>query len=277
VLTDFNFYQERSVGFGAHIMIVLCLIDYCVDNNIKCNIDIRNPGYSDIGENTWNIVFEQPFSNVNADRTITDQFSQIPNFVDKYWKLGYAFEERDNYKDKKFVNKYKKICKDYLIIKKEIRQASDNFLYEYKNKKILGIHRRGREHLTTGHGQGQEHLLNDNLLFDNIIDSQISKYDYLFLTSDETSIYNKFIERYENKLIIYDNKSAYMENKRDINYLSKSREESIESLKNLITEIIILSKCDKLLLMNSNVSHLALFLSDHNNYGFYDNHIKYYG
>lgn len=271
--SDFKLYQHREIGFGAHFQIALCLIDYCIDNNIKCFLDIRNTTYSNLDQNTWEIIFDQPFLNVNPQTVIEDQFNQLPGFSN-YWKLGYESKDRKKYCDIDFIKKYKNICENFIHIKKDILNIVDEYTDNFKSKKVLGIHKRGREHLTTGHAKNQEHLLSSDVIF-SLIDDQIDDYDYLFLTSDEINTYNNFKSRYGDKLLIFDDKSQYIDSKLDINYLEKTDDEKVNSLKNLIIEILILSKCDKMLLMNSNVSHMALFLSDHFNYEFYDNHIIY--
>ena len=271
--SDFKLYQYRDVGFGAHFQIILCLIDYCVSNNIKCYFDIRNTGYSNENQNTWEIIFEQPFTDIDPQVTIKDQFTEIPEFLN-YWKLGYDSKDRKKYLDVEFVKKYRDICHNFIHIKDDILNEVNQYFKQLKSKTILGIHKRGRDHLTTGHARNQEHLMSFDVIF-SLIDSQIDHYDYLFLTSDETNTYDRFKSRYGKKLLIFDDKSQYIHNKMDINYLDKTDDEKIKSLKNLIIEILILSKCDKMLLMNSNVSHIALFLSKHFNYEFYDNHLIY--
>ena len=271
---DFKLYQNREVGFGAHFQIVLCLIDYCISNNIKCEIDIRNGNYSNLQQNTWELLFEQPFSNVNPKTIISDQFSELINF-EEFWNLGYDSKDRKKYCDFNFVEKYKTICKKYIKIKSFIFDEVENFFLKFENKKILGVHKRGRDHLTIGHASNQSHLLKtENIFF--LIDNEIDNYDYVFLTSDEYSVYTKFSKKYQKKLLIYDDKSKYdYDYSTGIHTLQKNDEEKIESLKNLFVEILILSKCNKMFLMNSNVSHISLFFSKHYNYEFYDKHLTY--
>lgn len=270
---NFKLYQHREVGFGAHFKIVLCLIDYCIDNNIKCEIDIRNTTYSNINQNTWELIFDQPFSDVNPKLIVNDQFSEVPKYRD-YWNLGYESHDRQKYDDKTFVSKYRNICKNFIKINQSVLDEVDDYCKKFSNKKVLGIHKRGREHLTTGHAKGQEHLLPLKKVF-TLIDDHIENYDYVFLTSDETQTYDQFKLKYGDKLLIFDNKSQYIDSKLDINYLQKTDEEKINSLKNLIIEVLILSRCDKLLLMNSNVSHMALFFSEIDDFQFYDTHLNY--
>lgn len=272
--TDFKFFQHREVGFGAHFKTVLCLIDYCLDNKIKCHIDIRNTSYSNENENTWEVAFGQPFSEVNPEVVISDQFGQLPSFADNYWNLNYESSDRQKYADHNFVQKYKSFCTQYIKVNDDILEIVNEYTKQFESKKVLGIHKRGREHLTSGHARGQEHLLPITSIF-SLIDEVIDDYDYLFLTSDEISTYNKFQSKYQDKLLIYDNKTQYVDSKLDINYLKKSDSEKVESLKNLMIETLILSKCDKMFLMNSNVSHMALFFSDHFDYQFYDSHLIY--
>jgi len=269
---NFTLYHERSVGFGASFATVLCLIDYCIDNNIKAFFDIRNVGYSDISENTWDLVFEQPFTNKKPSIVISSDFPfhELINFGEKYWKLNYDSKEREKFCDFKFISHYKNICKEYITIKKDVIDIVENYLNQYKNKKILGVHKRNKDHLTTGHAKNQECLLSFDHIF-SMIDNVIDDYDYLFLTSDE---YNNY-EKYTKKLIFFDDKKKFKDMGNDLNYVTQTIEEKHNLLKNLISEILILSKTDKMFLMNSNVSHMSLLFANHNDYKFYDNHLTY--
>lgn len=273
--TDFKLHQIREVGFGAHFQIVLCLIDYCIDNNIECLIDIRNTLYSSNDENTWEILFDQPFPNCNPKVIVSDQFTEIDNFSEKYWNLGYGTDERSKYSNFNFIKKYKNICEKYINIKENVLNEVDMFTSKFKNKKVLGVHKRGRDHLTIGHASNQSHLLKLEDLFSKI-DNVIDQYDYIFLTSDEYSVYSEFYKKYQEKLLLFDDKFQYNYNHNlGIHSLEKSYNEKILSLQNLFIEILILSKCDKMFLMNSNVSHIALFFSKHYDYEFYDEHLIY--
>jgi hypothetical protein len=122
--------------------------------------------------------------------------------------------------------------------------------------------------------KNQEHLLTFEYLF-SIIDNIIDDYDYLYLMSDEYYNYERFFEKYKNKLIFFDNKSKYKDRYNDLNYITETTEEKHNLLENLITEILILSKTNKMFLVNSNVSHMSLLFVNHYNYEFYDNHLIY--
>lgn len=273
---DFTLYHNRSVGFGASFATVLCLIDYCIDHNIKAFFDIKNIGYSDISENTWDLVFEQPFTNKKPNTIISSDFpfNELIGFGEKYWKLNYPSGERKKFCDIKFILHYQNLCKKYIIPKKDIIDVVEKYLIQYQNKKILGVHKRNKDHLTTGHAKNQEHLLTCDHVF-SIIDNIIGDYDYLFLMSDEYYNYEKFLEKYKDKLIFFDDKIKYKNEINALNYVTRDIEEKHNLLKNLMCEILILSKTDKMLLVNSNVSHMSLFFSNHNQYEFYDNHLIY--
>jgi len=273
---NFTLYHERSVGFGASFSTVLCLVDYCADRNIKAFFDIRNVGYSDISENTWDLVFDQPFLNEKPSEVISSDFPfpELTDFGKNYWKLNYDSREREKFCDHKFISHYRNLCKKYINVKKNILDTVESYLSPYKDKKILGVHKRNKDHLTTGHARNQEHLLTFEHIF-STIDNVIDDYDYLFLTSDEYNNYEEFDKKYKDKLIIYDNKSKYKDVKSDLNYISQKEQDKKNLLINLIIEILILSKSNKIFLMNSNVSHMSLFFSDCNDYHFYDNHLVY--
>lgn len=272
---------ESPDGFGSNFFAVISAINYCLSLNFQPYIDVRNPSYLVETENCWDLLFEQPFK-------ITDEeIYSIPLY--SAWDLGdplfgYHGDTRDKFIDKEFVSKQKKIIHDYVKPLDHIQNIVFDFWNNYKDKKVLGIHRRGRDHLTTGHAYGQNHLITDDYI-ESIINKYINDYDYLFLNSDEYGSYNHLKQIYGDKLIYFDDKKQYekitsfsrphtLANK-DLTFINIESQEKIKLLQNLILEVILLSKCDKMLLMNSNVSHMSLFFSDHYNYEFYDNHVNY--
>jgi hypothetical protein len=177
------------------------------------------------------------------------------------------------------VKKYKKLCKKYIVFSADVEKQVEKLFHFYKDKKILGIHKRGRDHLTVGHARQQSHKIDDEFM-SSLIKKNIDNYDYIYLTSDETHWYNFLKKEYGDNLLFWDDKSQMIDGTVGLHHYSLldgrvTDEDKEKRFKDLITEILILSKCDKMLLMNSNVSHMALFFSDHYNYEFYDCHLMY--
>lgn len=259
-----------SIGYGGIFFLCMTALNYALERDIELYIQTYNTSYS-LNINNWEVVFEQPFDikkkDVNSLEKCTD------------WDLGpplysYGGDDRKRFQDINFVTSQRKIIKKYAKPKTEFINKVKEFLNPYKGKKILGIHRRGRDHFTSGHASGQGNKINEKYI-KSIVDKYIDNYDYLFVTSDEKETYESLNCLYPGKVIFFDNKEKFKNNDVGIHSLNLSEEEKIEVIKSLMMEVFILSKCDRMLLMNSNVSHMALFFSETKDYEFYDNHVNY--
>ena len=160
-------------------------------------------------------IFEQPFGLKKDECSEFEQIcgAELIDSKDKKIIDGVAFSEvtdhihnsRESFEHICFHrNTIEKYCK----IKPEILKLVDDFLLPYSGKKILGLHRRGRDHFTIGHGSGQNHLLSNEYL-KSIIDQYIDDYDYLYVNSDESSYYKYLKEIYPSKIIFFNDKNEY--------------------------------------------------------------------
>lgn len=267
------FFEENyGFGFGSSITTVISNIDYCLENNLIAYINVKNANYSDDKTNVWELIFNQPFNIKESDASNSEKYYNQDLTGNR---LNYDSEVRSKFEDEKFVEKYRNIVKNYCTVKTEVLDYVNYFLKTYEGKKILGIHRRGRDHFSTGHASGQYHLIDKNYL-KTLIDTYIDQYDYLYLNSDEGKLYNYLKTIYPEKLIYWDDKSNFEDNMVGLHLLNNTMEIKKKMLYDLMIEILILSRCNKQLLMNSNVSHMSLLFSDHTDYLFYDKHIEYH-
>jgi hypothetical protein len=264
------------VGFGSNITVAFSTIKHCIKNNFLCNVYIRNTLYGDSEVNIWDIFLEQPFD-INMDYSKYDYSLSTTPFEIGCWEYPTMSVALQKLRNNDHISEFQNIYKKYFKLKNIVTEPLNEYLRFFQNKKILGFHRRGRDQLSNGHGSGQGDKLNIPFLF-SIADKEIDQYDYLFLTSDENYIYKAFINRYGNKVIFYDDKSEFIDSPNGLHYttINFPIEKKKINLRNMLIETSILSKCDKMLLVNSNVSQLALFLSNHLNYKFYDDHVSYH-
>jgi len=279
-------------GYGALFLVTLATLHYCVDNDIELYLDFKSDGYAEnLDINCWETVFKQPFGISLKDAQTLEKknnfgiighpFNHYEETVPYtgYWNLQYdtggGVETRKKWQDPEFLNIYRKIIKNHVSPNDRILKIVNDYLEKYNNSKILGIHKRGRSHFVTGHGNSQGHLAGLDVIIP-IIDKEINDYDYLYVMSDEPSIYQVFQSVYGDKVIFYDDKTQYSNHWDDLNRHSLSGEEKAKLLDNLIVEMLILSQCDRKILTTSNVSHMSLLFNDSNNFKFYDNEVIYY-
>lgn len=262
------------VGYGSNISVAFSTIKHCLTNNLQCHINIINPMYGNPNQNLWDLCFNQPFgieidSNYNIENT-TDPFKS------GYWEYS-TKEDLKKVRDNEFIKQEQDIYKKYFQIKDQsVISSLENFSQRFGDKKILGMHRRGRDQLAGGHAKNQKDKLNLTYLFE-VVDSEIDGFDYLYLSSDEHYIYKNFEKRYGNKLLFLDTKEQIPDSDEGLHYFSinQSDEQKNIMLKILLTEMLLLSKCSRMLLVCSNFSQTALYLSGHLNYRFYDEHVNY--
>lgn len=265
-------YQLKSPdGFGSNFFTVLTAINHCISQNLDAYINVINTSYTSENENCWEIIFKQPFG-LQKDN---------PQFRKVYeaWDLGqplfsYDGDTRNKFQDRHFIKTQRDIVKRYIKPHQGLMEKVEEFLASYKDKKILGIHRRGRDHFSSGHASGQNHKMSEDYI-KNVIDTYIDDYDYLYLTSDENRVYEFLKNHYPNKFIYFDDKSEFSEDQTGLHFLNLDISKKTQMLQNLMVEVFILSKCDRMLLMNSNVSHMSLFFSEVEDFEFYDMHVNY--
>lgn len=266
------YHVNSPDGFGSNFFRILTAINYSLEKNLVPYVDIVNTSYCNIDQNCWNLIFEQPFELNKNDPSICERYSD--------WDLGeYMFSYHENHRskfqDKNFISSQRKIVHNYIRPHQYLLDSASNFLNPYAGKKILGVHKRGRDHFSsTGHASGQRCKITNEYL-KSIIDDCIQKYDYLYLISDENCVYDFLSDNYGKKLIFFDDKKSFQDNEIGLHFLNIDINAKTKMLKNLIIEILIMAKCDKLLLMNSNVSHMSLLFSKTENFEFYDNHVNY--
>jgi hypothetical protein len=281
-------------GFGASFMVTLATLDYCIDNDLFPYVDVRSDGYAETTDvNIWGRLFNQPFSvpsSAALDWPVYTNFDVIghPNNAYGtttpdlgYWKLTYVNnldgQGRQMWVDKAWVGHYRDIVKEFVVVNNpEVLSNVSEFTDKYAGKSVLGLHRRGRSHFAGGHGRGQAHLVSDDIVSVEV-ERRLKDFDYLYLTSDEAEVYSYYQSKFGDKVVIFDDKSQYNPTHGDdLNRHDLNPEQRKELLVNLMSEMLILSKCDERMLTGSNISCMSIFFTDDDNYSFYDNAVVYY-
>ena len=262
-------FDNRHAGLFSNFKLVLNCLKHHPNIN-DWHFHLNNSLYGK--GNVWNKFIDQ---NTSSNSLIHwDQGNVKINFVSENkiksidWILGYPSDDRDKYENKEFIGVFKNLIHQ-IQFKKEILEEVEKHKHLI-NPNTVGVHVRMRDHLTSGHGYNQEYKLNLNEVIHKI---QSTGKD-VFIVSDTHDAYNLFSSQIKNVKFI-DDKEQYENNKMGLHFLPLSNEEKEKMLKTLLVEVILLSKCSYLYLMNSNVSHVSLFLSDHFNYEFYDKNIIY--
>jgi hypothetical protein len=269
-------------GFCALWLKAISHIDYCNNNESEVYIEIIQPDYG--AGNLWNKVFEQPF-NISEEEAEKLSVATDFDFIGRnkphsdnggYFQFSYDDGgDRSRFKNEKFLQHYRDIVNNQLIVKQKYVSIVDNFLTPYSGSKILGVHKRSREHFTVGHGKGQAEKTSFNKIKSYLED--VSEYDYIFVMSDETGFYEDMQNLFPKKVIYFDDKSYLDRN----NMLDLHRHEYLDEearrniFDNLISELLIFARCDKRIMSTSNVIITSNFFAKNNNFTYYDDDVSY--
>lgn len=183
--------------------------------------------------NPWEYFFEQPYyltlNDIKQNAKKIDNTecgnnnNMIPNYKDIYTKI-YSLNFYRNFV-KKYIPIKNEIMKEVKTIKKQLIKSSDN---------VLGVLFKENDNI---YENIKEYPTNIKLIEDVKNFNNENKYDFIFLTTDDNKIKNKFITEFGEKVKFLDisNKDKYLS--------SNKTSEGLELQKIYLFNIIILSEC----------------------------------
>lgn len=236
---------DETINERGFFSVILQMISIKITNpNIPFFIDLSNWKLyqNNPNENVWEYYFDQYYNNLETDITRVNQ-NTLVNYGDRFRALELI---RSKIKE--------------LNIKPQILDKISKY-DQYFDKKILGVHKRGTD--------SDEHRpivpLSD---YFNYVDKNIDEYDYLYVCSDETSAIDAFKERYKDKIFTYED--AFRSNSKLPIHKFFSECEPYKKGEDVLIEAILLSKCDYLILADSNVAFFSIYYNN-NKFNFIDN------
>lgn len=260
-------YSER--GLFAYFWCVVDALSNLNDDD-ELYVDLKkttpyfDPNYSQT-DNVWEYYFEQMSDSLNRYDVIYEFNS------DKISNLKFGIENG------KYVLQYdrdrialaKKLIKKYIRFKSHILDKKKKFVDEFfAGNTILGVHVRAGDHFTVGHGRNFK-LTNE--FYFNQIDELLHNYDKLFLITNNMDIRVKFIEKYGNKLVYYDNKFLSLSG---VDITWEHRDNNYQKGEGAVLDCLLFSECNMLLATASNLGCLSVMLTE-NEYKYIDEHVRY--
>jgi len=244
--------RTPGAGFFSNLLYVIKNLDIAEKNNYipivdMCNfptmynqkININNK------KNIWEIYFKQT-SNFNLKDVYK---SKNVYFSPSKFKFRYEI-----YKKKK----YKKIFDKYIKVDKKILTIVDKFVNKYfKDEKILGIHFRGTDQLIAPNHSHPPTIFE----IENLIEKKVLKgdFDKIFLLTEDLRYFNRLKKKYKELIYSYDYFRA--KNIEDFSNSKRRNHRNKLGFENLV-EAITLSKCNKIVFCESNISMFAIFYSN---------------
>jgi hypothetical protein len=204
----------------------------------KIYFDMRNSSYSDSKDNQWNEFFLQDII-TDGKRTF---WGDSGNFY------GYSFDF-GNKTERKIA---KEIIDTHLKLKSEIgTKILSLYLEMFAGKKILGVHKRGTD-------IGTHHESPPLQKYFEIIDKIHSNFDCIYLACDEAVSIELFKQRYPNVINL---SGSTVTDDQDLPNFKKKMPDKYRMAEDVIIDAYLLSTCDLLVKMNSNLSNFSLLLN----------------
>ena len=274
--------DDTTAGLGSVVMRALHNL-YYLDASDLLYLDFRNVAYGAPDENIWNRFFYQPCDAQQAQ--ILEMAKEGKYAVRRWqdagpWLLGYGRgHDRRQYTSPEFVGRVRALVQKYLRFRPSVADAFAGFHAEHlAGKRVLGVHKRGSDQLTIGHGAGLYHVINQRFLrrrIDTALDAHHC--DWIYLATDEQVIVNAMAKRYGGRMIRYPAAVAPVGVVDAVHNMNWHREPEFKhSLgRDMLIDALVLSRTTHALLMASNVSLLSLFLRRDLHYEFIDAKFDY--
>lgn len=252
-------YIRRDLGFFSDFLTSLAGIKYCYDNEYDFHIDWFNSLYqTENAENLFDKFFFQKQINKQPDM-----------FYYNLTPYGYQFTDIANETCKEkmfnFLKPFSDLIKNLNILNTNFFKKIPNY---FENKKVLGFHKRGTDHVT--HGD----ILSDDY-FASKIDKELNNcyYDNIFMITDDFNSLNFFKKRYGNFLISTD--SMKSDSQIGVHHLPNNFNKH-KLASEAILDSYILSLTEKKLITKSNLSTFSILCNlKIDNFEFVDNCIHY--
>jgi hypothetical protein len=250
---DKKFYiikRSPGAGFFSNVNYVLHDLLICKKFNYIPVIDMKN----------FKTIYNEDNKIYNSLNAWEYYFKRLNKYkLEEVYKSKNVIIPSQNTKLKFDIsNKIFENFKKKININSQIKNYSNSFLKKnFTTKdKVLGIHLRGTSYKTaSGHA-----LPPTAEIMSEFIDDLIRKYNYnkLFLVTEEKEYLNFFIKKYS-KLCVFIN--VYRSYKNDAFLLYPRKNHRYLLGKETLQEALILSKCDGLAYIKSNLISASIFFS----------------
>jgi hypothetical protein len=216
------------------------------------------------GKNLWSMLFQNYATTDYDTYEKTDLFDWYENYPED--KKIVRFQSRIkpfgwvqnlSPRDRKLAQS---LIEKYIVPRNSIIKMIDEYQSDFfGNKKIIGVHCRGpgRQHGGVQKLRKHKKLKKDQVDYEDyfsLIDNHIQEYDKIFLTTDADVVRDVFFKRYNNKIIFINHELPKLGEAHEV----ASAKKNIPSAEKMFTECLIdmylLSRCDRLICGNSNVS-----------------------
>ena len=241
---------NRSPGAGlfSNLTFVLNQLKFCEDNRFIPIIDMKN----------FTTIYNEEKKIDNSFNAWDYYFERINNFkIEDVYKSSNLIFSSDKFQKNMAIDiqdkKLKQVFNKIKIKKKFTNEANIFFKKNFfRNDNILGVHFRGSSYKTA-----RRHAYPSTIseMIDNI-DQLIERYKYnkVFLVTEEQDYLDRLKKKYKDKLIYY---PSYRMTKIDSFKIYPRTDHRFKLGKEAVIEMLILSKCNGITYVKSNIVSAA--------------------
>ena len=257
---DKIFYIIRrtpGAGMFSNVLFVLNHIKIAKKYNFIPVVDMKNfvSIYNDDSislkeSNSWKYYFEQiskyDLEEVYKSHKVIVTSNNFYNF------FNYHLEDKS----------LKKLFDENVLFKKYLKRYIVSFENKFfKNDRVLGVHFRGTSYKTSA---GHPLVATKNQMFrltNKILKNE--NLDKIFLVTEEKSHLEFFLKKFGKKIVYL--KSSFRSNKNNAFTTYPRNKHRYKMGSEIITETVLLSKCDSFLFVDTNVSSAVIALDQNKN------------
>lgn len=237
--------EGNEAGFFALCNDTARHISHCIFNNNRWFIKWgKETLYYDknIGENVWEYYFKSIYPYEKEDNVVRD-------CIELKLIKGDSFRSTMNY-----------IYSNFFILNDKVKRIIEPHLPLFEEQKILGIHiRRTDKFLQHYRGTTLSQMPVDLDIFKKEIDEIVDDYNFIYLATD-CSIAVEYMKSIYGAKLIYNKNCIRGNNEQGVHTGYRDISGYTKGL-NVLTDVILLSKCKHLIRSSSNVSVTSLYLN----------------
>ena len=256
-----------NCGFFSLYMVYLgCILKYVTEGRIPI-VDLQsyqnvyNKGNS-LKKNPWELFFYQPYNYT------LDEVKKYANHA-KYSHCTSGFyrpNERNIYNRTDKIAYWHNFSNTYIPVRNEIMNEAKIIMKELfgNSRNILGVKVRGTDYVTRKSFRHSIQPQIEQVIFDvKEMDSKYN-YDFIFFSTEDELIKNKFVPEFKNKIKLLNPNITleYNFKKRTMINSYPKINGNLDYLKNYILNIIILSKCLDLVTSRCNGAAAIFIISN---------------
>jgi len=239
----------RTAGLFSNLLHTIDNIKYCELYGYKPIIRWSDVIYTDGRNDIWNQYFESINDGIIEGQSEYSNMFKLKNYIldDGLKSILYNIRESDT-DDRTHRHDVHKIFDRYIIPVEKIRKQVDDFIEKNFTSDMLGVHVRGTDY---GFDDFDSYFRN--------IDNNLEKHNMIYLATDNEETIDKIKKRYGEKMCFFETERMKKYKDPVLCYTIKDK---IKHAEDVITEVYLLSKCNHLICINSNVPLTSLYINN---------------